>query len=106
MTDLLTDGLRHRLGHLDPGDIDVRQELIDYYIDLHDSGANTKIDRQRFLQVFDWMSIQRNLKAIGTFAFQSVTKKNDRYLEYVPRTLAYVRETLSNRPELENLAKY
>ena len=97
-------------------DIDptLRLELIDYYIDLHDSQAQIKsastrspleIDRQKFLKIFDWMSIQRNLKAIGTFAFQSVTKQNDRYLEYVPRTLGYVRETLSNRPELYALAK-
>jgi aminoglycoside/choline kinase family phosphotransferase len=123
-------------------DIDsgLRLELINHYIDLHDSQAQIKgtsknsallraspdllegsgeskrkqismtrspleIDRQKFLQIFDWMSIQRNLKAIGTFAFQSVTKQNDRYLEYVPRTLAYVRDTLSNRPELEALAK-
>ena len=87
-------------------DIDsaLRQELIDYYIDLHDSQTQNKIDRQKFLQMFDWMSIQRNLKAIGTFAFQSVTKQNDRYLEYVPRTLGYVRDALSNRPELEALA--
>jgi len=86
-------------------DYDLRLELIDYYIDLHDSQAQIKIDRQKFLKIFDCMSIQRNLKAIGTFAFQSVTKRNDRYLEYVPRTLGYVRETLSNRPELDALAK-
>ena len=97
-------------------DIDstLRLELIDYYIDLHDSqpqikSASTRsplaIDRQKFLQIFDWMSIQRNLKAIGTFAFQSVKMRNDRYLEYVPRTLGYVRETLSSRPELNALAK-
>jgi aminoglycoside/choline kinase family phosphotransferase len=88
-------------------DIDdcLRLELVDYYIDLHDSQTQNKIDRQKFLQIFDWMSIQRNLKAIGTFAFQSVTKQNDRYLEYVPRTLGYVRDALSHRPELEALAK-
>lgn len=85
-------------------DSDLRLEMIDYYIDLHDSQTQNKIDRQKFLQMFDWMSIQRNLKAIGTFAFQSVTKQNDRYLEYVPRTLGYVRDALSNRPELEALA--
>ena len=51
------------------------------------------------------MSVQRNLKAIGTFACQSVLKKNDRYLESIPRTLEYVRQTLNKHPSLQPLRK-
>ena len=51
------------------------------------------------------MCVQRNLKAIGTFASQSVLKKNDRYLESIPRTLEYVRQTLEKCPLLHPLRK-
>ena len=33
------------------------------------------MDREKFGQIFDGMSIQRNLKAVGTFAYQIVLRK-------------------------------
>ena len=49
------------------------------------------------------MSVQRNLKAIGTFAYQSKILGNDRYLQYVEPTLEYIKNTLENRRDLEFL---
>ena len=49
------------------------------------------------------MSVQRNLKAIGTFAYQYKILGNDRYLQYIDPTLNYVRQTLSKRRDLEFL---
>jgi hypothetical protein len=40
-------------------------------------------------------ALQRNLKALGTFAFQALARKKENYLEYQPRTLGYVREHLA-----------
>jgi aminoglycoside/choline kinase family phosphotransferase len=37
------------------------------------------------------MAMQRNLKALGTFGFQTTTRGNPVYIQYIPRTLAYVR---------------
>ena len=37
-----------------------------------------KILRDPFYKIFDWMSVQRNLKAIGTFAYQYKILGNDR----------------------------
>ena len=45
-------------------------------------------------------ALQRNLKAIGTFAFQAVERKNPQYLQYIPDTLAYVEKTLYRYDEL------
>ncbi len=86
--------------HLDD---DFRQEMIDLFIDLKEKNEGRKADRQEFYRIFDWMSVQRNLKAVGTFAFQSAVKGNSRYLQYIPGTLSYVRETLNRRPELHDL---
>lgn len=78
-------------------------ELTDYFIEKKEEADGKKINRQEFEEVFDLMAVQRNLKAVGTFAFQSVERNNDRYLEYIPRTLGYVRATLANRPSLSSL---
>jgi aminoglycoside/choline kinase family phosphotransferase len=40
------------------------------------------------------MALQRNLKALGTFGYQTVTRGNPVYIQYMPRTLAYVRANL------------
>ena len=36
------------------------------------------------------MALQRNLKALGTFGFQTTTRGNPVYIQYIPRTLNYV----------------
>ena len=59
-----------------------------------------KIKPDPFYKIFDWMSVQRNLKAIGTFAYQSKVLGNDQYLQYIEPTLEYVRKTLHSRRDL------
>ena len=80
----------------------VRKELLEYYIECMQRHGR-EIKRDPFYKIFDWMSVQRNLKAIGTFAYQAKILGNDRYLQYVEPTLEYVRETLKNRQDLEFL---
>jgi aminoglycoside/choline kinase family phosphotransferase len=86
-----------------PLDENFRNELIERYILGKEKVENRPVDRQEFHQIFDLMSIQRNLKAVGTFAFQAVAKENRRYLEYIPNTLAYVLQTLASRPDLKEM---
>lgn len=81
------------------------EEMIGLYIKLKEELEGQMVSRERFREIFDLMSIQRNLKAVGTFAFQSVARKNKRYLDCIPRTLGYVKETFDRRPELCALRK-
>src|SRR5262249_61452163 len=53
-----------------------------------------------FARRFDLMSLQRNLKALGTFGYQAVARGNNVYLAYVPRALANARRVLGRYPEL------
>jgi len=85
---------------LDP---EFRLEMMDHFIGLKEEAEGTAIERKTFHRVFDLMSIQRNLKAVGTFAFQHVAKGRERYLKFIPPTLGYVRETLERRPDLADL---
>ena len=80
----------------------VRKELLEYYIESMQTFGK-KIKPDPFYKIFDWMSVQRNLKAIGTFAYQSKVLGNDRYLQYIEPTLEYVRKTLHSRRDLEFL---
>lgn len=78
-------------------------EMVNLYIDLKEEIDGQEIDRSQFRYIFDLMSVQRNLKAVGTFAYQSVVRNNDRYLEYIPRTLGYVNKAICRHPELSDL---
>jgi aminoglycoside/choline kinase family phosphotransferase len=81
----------------------VRSELLEYYIERMDQNGR-EVMQEPFYKIFEWMSVQRNLKAIGTFAYQHKVLGNDRYLQYIEPTLDYIRQTLANRRDLEFLS--
>jgi len=81
------------------------EELIDYYILLKEKAEGQKVDREMFGDIFDKMSIQRNLKAVGTFAYQSVKKNNNRYEGFIAPSLGYVRKALRCRLKNSSLQK-
>ena len=56
-----------------------------------------------FRRRFDLMALQRNLKALGTFGYQTMTRRNPVYIQYIPRTLRYVRENLQKYPRFAAL---
>ena len=82
---------------------DLVWKMVDRFMKHKQEREGTPLDPEEFIRVFDFMAIQRNLKAVGTFAAQSVTQKNDRYLEYIAPTLDYVKNTLDRNPELNPL---
>jgi aminoglycoside/choline kinase family phosphotransferase len=49
------------------------------------------------------MALQRNLKALGTFGYQTLNRGNTVYIQYIPRTLNYVRANLARHPRFERL---
>ena len=81
------------------------EELIDYYILLKEKEESRKVDRESFDLIFDGMSIQRNLKAVGTFAYQSLKKNNNRYEGFIAPTLGYVRKALRRQFKDTSLQK-
>jgi N-acetylmuramate 1-kinase len=71
-------------------------ELIAYFLAVR--GGPTQVSMQaaaEFRRRFDVMALQRNLKALGTFGYQTVTRGNTVYIQYIPRTLNYVRANLT-----------
>ena len=69
-------------------------ELIAFFLALRGvsaGGGGASSEPRAFRRRFDLMAMQRNLKALGTFGFQTTTRGNPVYIQYIPRTLAYVR---------------
>ncbi|MFZ4800485.1 MAG: aminoglycoside phosphotransferase family protein [Chlorobium sp.] len=58
-----------------------------------------------YLYYFDIMAFQRNIKAIGTFAFQTKVKKNSAFEHSIAPTLAYLPDYISARIELKRAGK-
>jgi aminoglycoside/choline kinase family phosphotransferase len=75
-------------------------ELIAYFLAL--KGQTSRA--QEFRHRFDLMALQRNLKALGTFGYQTTARRNPVYIQYIPRTLRYVRNNLNNLPQFHDLA--
>jgi N-acetylmuramate 1-kinase len=67
-------------------------ELIAYFLAL--KGRTGEAAGGDFRARFDLMALQRNLKALGTFGYQTAVRRNPVYIQYIPRTLRYARTTL------------
>lgn len=59
--------------------------------------------RETFTRRFELMSVQRNLKALGTFGFMKTQRDLDVYLPYIPHTARCARRNLLRYPELERV---
>jgi aminoglycoside/choline kinase family phosphotransferase len=79
--------------------------LIDYYLNRREALEGVPIDHDYFREIFDLMSIQRNLKAAGRFVYIDRVKHNPLFLPYVAPTLGYVKRNLSRYPALESLGQ-
>jgi aminoglycoside/choline kinase family phosphotransferase len=65
-----------------------------------DAGLDVGKDSATFTRWFDWMGVQRHLKAIGIFARLWHRDGKPGYLGDIPRTLAYVVDVTSRYPQL------
>lgn len=77
--------------------------LVDYYIARFDGISGKKLNRNEFIYHFDLMSVQRNFKAIGSFASFMVKKNNGQYLKFIGNTFENIRRTLLKYPEFNRL---
>ena len=97
-----------------PDTYDLVSLLRDSYVDLPEQTVDDLIayflaikgetaEAGRFRKRFDMMALQRNLKALGTFGYQTTARRNPVYIQYIPRTLRYVRNNLEQLPRFARL---
>jgi hypothetical protein len=81
---------------------DALADYIAYFLALR-GGSPSADDAVEFRRRFDLMALQRNLKALGTFGYQTATRRNPVYIQYIPRTLASARTNLAKYPRFAGL---
>ena len=97
-----------------PDTYDLVSLLRDWYVDLPEQTVNELIayflavkgeteTEPEFRDRFDLMALQRNLKALGTFGYQTTARRNPVYIQYIPRTLRYVRDNLERHGRFAQL---
>lgn len=97
-----------------PATYDLASLLRDSYVTLDEEFIDDRAEefrqkgtpeetRETFLRRFALTSIQRNLKALGTFGYMAVVRGNPVYLPYIPLTLAHLKCNLARHPELSSL---
>jgi aminoglycoside/choline kinase family phosphotransferase len=72
----------------------------DYYSQLCEADV-VDVEFSVFRRWFDWMGLQRHLKAIGIFSRLHLRDDKPGYLADIPRTMAYVTSVCRRYPELK-----
>jgi len=67
---------------------------------LFDDKSKNGLNNVQLLKWFDWMGLQRHLKAIGIFARLNIRDQKPNYLKDIPRTFNYILEVGHCYPEL------
>jgi aminoglycoside/choline kinase family phosphotransferase len=77
----------------------VRDELMDFYLGTLKSRWGMNIDRENFIQTFHRAGLQRNMQALGAFAYLSMDKGKIAFAVHIPTALSYLRDAVKQFPE-------
>ena len=69
---------------------ELRNKLIDYYLDSLSKRWKINLNPHRFHQIFLYTGLQRNMQALGAFSFLSRVKHKPQFEKYIPRALEYL----------------
>lgn len=93
--------LRDSYVDFEPHQVD---DLIAFFLALVKGPSGvTREESREFRRRFDLMALQRNLKALGTFGYQTTTRGNPVYIQYMPRTISCARANLVKYPRFARL---
>ncbi|MDD5530190.1 MAG: phosphotransferase [bacterium] len=81
----------------------IREELINYYINSLIDIWKVNINKEQFKQIFIYTGLQRNMQALGAFAFLSLVKGKTSFLQYIPPGVNYLKKALSETTEFPKL---
>jgi len=77
----------------------MRAELIAFYLDILCEKWGMKIDRKEFISTFHLAGMQRNMQALGAFAFLGLQKGKREFFKHIPAALVYLEEALLLFPD-------
>jgi aminoglycoside/choline kinase family phosphotransferase len=83
------------------------EELIAYFVALKRPQGTPSREflawERSYRERFDVMALQRNLKALGTFGYQTSVRRNPVYIQYIPRTIRHVQKNLEGQARFAEL---
>ncbi len=83
-----------------------REKILELVIEFKElKGGLQHISNEQFIRWFDFMSIQRHIKILGIFARLKIRDNKPAYINDIPMTLEYIKETISLYDELKPLTK-
>lgn len=94
--------LRDSYYHLEESDV---LFLLKYYIKRHEEITSSKIDYDDFLITFDYMTIQRSFKAIGSFSSFMNQRGNLSYLRFIGNSFENIKKSFLRYPEFKELRR-
>lgn len=77
------------------------EELKEYHYNALCQNRLTTMSLDEYLFYFDIMAFQRNIKALGTFCYQTSVKKNSTFKHSIAPTLNYLPDYINARKELK-----
>ena len=82
------------------GDDDLRTLKHHYYLQSKEAGVHS-MNPDEFDYYFDLMAFQRNIKALGTFAYQVQHFRREKFRKYIGPTLSYLHDYCTRRSMLK-----
>ncbi|HVY53973.1 MAG TPA: phosphotransferase [Gammaproteobacteria bacterium] len=87
--------------YIDWPDEKVKQWVFYYYEKLQEQRQLGNTTFTEFMKWFDWMGMQRHMKALFIFVRKYLRDNTDRYLKHLPRTFNYLKNQSSRYPEFQ-----
>lgn len=85
-------------------DYSVKSELLGYFIKVKSSRGQVFMPSEEFRRQFNLVTVQRTLKAVGTYSYQSAVAKNSVYEPYIGPALETALSSLDRLGRFESLA--
>jgi hypothetical protein len=80
-------------------DENLRDDLLSFYLETLESGWGMDIARESFIRTFHRAGLQRNMQALGAFAYLAMDKGKTDFAAHIPAALFYLRDALKQFPE-------
>lgn len=74
---------------------DMRERLLDYYIEKKNDSLNNTFEGTGFMHVLLPCRLQRHMQALGAYGFLSQVKGKTYFLKYIPMALHYLNEEIA-----------
>lgn len=75
-------------------------QQVDNWVDYYLEQSPAVLEKEQFIQWFDWMGLQRHIKVAGIFCRLNYRDGKEAYLKDIPLTLIYILQQAENYPEM------